>query len=149
MSAALHKLYATEDWVVHSPWVTVDQAMIDTFADATRDQQYIHVDPVRAAASPFGGTVAHGLLTLSLLPYLREQTPELHINVKMGINIGFDRIRYIHPVLSGSRVRANWCPVSIEEKAPGTFQCIDDVTVEIEGENRPAMIATWVMRFLF
>tara|TARA_B110001454_G_scaffold160646_1_gene150075 strand:- start:4815 stop:5264 length:450 start_codon:yes stop_codon:yes gene_type:complete len=149
MSAALHRLYATKHEVIHSPWVTVDQTMIDTFADATRDHQYIHVDPVQAAASPFGGTVAHGLLTLSLLPYLREQTPQLQIVSKLTINMGFDRIRYTHPVRTGSRIRVQWRPVSIEEKAPSTFQCIDDVTVEIEGETTPAMVATWIMRFLF
>ncbi|TNE40175.1 MAG: MaoC family dehydratase [Sphingomonadales bacterium] len=149
MTGVAYNLYARQDAVHYSPWEIVDQAMIDRFADATMDHQFIHTDPVRAADSPFGGTVAHGFLTLSLLPYLRERTPELRVDAAVIVNIGFDRVRFVHPVRAGARVRARWGAFSIEEKAPGTFQCVDDVTVEIEGEAKPAMVATWVMRFIF
>jgi len=148
MSAALQQLYGGNETLL-SPWIIVDQAMIDRFADATLDRQYIHTDPVSAAASPFGGTIAHGFLTLSLLPYLRSLTPELHVDAKMGVNIGCDRIRYLNPVRSGSRVRAQWKPDSLEEKTLGTFQCRDDVTIEIEGEQKPAMVAIWITRLIF
>jgi acyl dehydratase len=144
MTAYIEALSAPRDQVYHSDWVIVDQAMIDCFADATHDHQYIHVDLEKAAASPFGGTIAHGFLTLSLLPYLRSLTPELRLAPKMGINIGFDRVRFVHPVHSGSRVRARWALMSIEQKAPDIFQRKYDVTVEIEGVEKPAMVAAWV-----
>ncbi|MEZ5654523.1 MAG: MaoC family dehydratase [Sphingobium sp.] len=150
MTARIQAVYARPEEVYYSDWVVVDQAMIDRFADVTHDHQYIHVDPEKAVASPFGGTVAHGLLTLSLLPHLRDLTPALALEeIKTGVNVGFDRVRFVHPVRSGSKVRAQWAPVSIEEKAPGTFQCIDDVTVEIGGVKKPAMVATWITRYIF
>lgn len=134
---------------VYSDWVLVDQSMIQQFADVTRDQQYIHVDPVRAAASPFGGTVAHGFLTLSLLTHLRERTPELHpSDIRMGINYGFDKIRFISPVKAGSRIRARWSTISIEAKASDTYHIHDDVEVEIAGESKPALAALWIARII-
>nr|WP_220129666.1 MaoC family dehydratase [Sphingomonas chungangi] len=132
-----------------SDWLTVDQPLIDRFADATLDRQYIHVDPVRAAATPFGGTVAHGLLTLSLLPHLMGSIPQPDRPMaRMGINYGFDRVRFVHPVRSGSRIRAAATLTAIEEIAPDTFQQTHDITVEIEGEAKPALVATWLTRFM-
>lgn len=133
----------------YSDWVKVDQHMIQCFADVTRDQQYIHVDPVRAAASPFGGTIAHGFLTLSLLTHLRELTPELNpIGIKMGINYGFEKIRFINPVKAGSSIRAQWNMVSIEAKESDTYHIHDRVEVEIAGESKPALAAVWIARII-
>jgi acyl dehydratase len=132
-----------------SDWITVDQTMINQFADATLDHQFIHVDPVRAAETPFGGTVAHGLLTLSLLPHLLTSIPELALPaVRMGVNYGFDRVRFVHPVRSGSRIRAAATLTAFEEIAPGQFQQTHDVTVAIEGVEKPALAATWLTRFM-
>jgi acyl dehydratase len=132
-----------------SEWLLVDQPMIDAFADATGDHQFIHVDPVRAAATPFGGTVAHGFLLLSLLSQLHETTPRPPIaGLKMGINYGFERVRFVHPVRSGSRIRGAFTLTAIEEKRPGQFQQQTDVTVEIEGIDKPALTAVWIGQFL-
>jgi acyl dehydratase len=133
----------------HSDWLVVNQIMIDRFADATLDHQFIHVDPARAAETPFGGTIAHGFLTLSLLSHLaasivRPALPPL----KMGVNYGLDRVRFVHPVRSGSRVRAASTLAAIEEKEPGVFQQTLDIAVEIEGAEKPALIATWLSRFM-
>ncbi len=132
-----------------SEWLRVDQPMIDRFAAATGDHQFIHVDPVRAAATPFGGTIAHGFLLLSLLPTLDEQTPRPPIaGLKMGINYGFERIRFVHPVRSGSRIRAAFTLTAIEEKRPDRYQQTIDVAVEIEGIDKPALTAVWIGQFL-
>ena len=129
----------------HSEWLLVDQSMIDRFADVTVDHQYIHVDPVRAAATPFGGTVAHGFLTLSLLSRMAERSGRPHIpDIRMSVNYGFDRVRFITPVRSGSRIRAVSALTSVEEKRPGQFQQCHDVVVEIEGTDTPALTATWL-----
>ena len=133
----------------HSEWLLIDQAMVDRFADATFDHQFIHIDPERAAATPFGGTIAHGFLTLSLLPHLCEtlmDTPSAQ-NGGVGVNYGFDRLRFVHPVRTGSRIRVASTLASVEEKRPGQFQQMHDVAVEIEGEERPALIATWITQF--
>jgi acyl dehydratase len=149
VNALADSLRAAIGVVRHSEWMTVDQSMIDRFADATLDHQFIHVDPVRAAETPFGGTVAHGLLTLSLLPHLMASISEFQVPaVRMGVNYGFDRVRFVHPVRSGSRIRGAATPVTIDEIAPDQFQQIHEVTVEIEGQEKPALIATWLTRFL-
>lgn len=129
----------------HSEWLLVDQSMIDRFADVTVDHQYIHVDPIRAAATPFGGTVAHGFLTLSLLSRMAETSgrPQI-LDIRMSVNYGFDRVRFIAPVRSGSRIRALSTLTSVEEKRPGQFQQSHDVVVEIEGTDKPALTATWL-----
>ena len=129
-----------------SDWVEVTQAMIDTFADATGDHQFIHVDPERARATPFGGTIAHGFLTLSLMPLLASKVPDaLRIaGVKMGVNYGGNKVRFLTPVRSGKRVRGRFKLLSFEEKRPGQWQQIVEFTVEIEGETKPAMIAEWI-----
>lgn len=123
--------------------------MIQNFADVTRDQQYIHVDPVRAAASPFGGPIAHGFLTLSLLSHLRDLTPELQTSdIRMGINYGFDKIRFINPVRAGGRIRARWSPISVEAKGNDTYDIRDNVEIEIAGESKPALAAVWIARVI-
>jgi acyl dehydratase len=129
-----------------SDWVEVTQAMIDTFADATGDHQFIHVDPERARLTPFGGTIAHGFLTLSLMPLLASKVPDAPRveGVKMGINYGGNRVRFLQPVRSGKRVRGRFKLLSFEEKRPGQWQQTTEFTVEIEGEAKPAMIAEWI-----
>jgi acyl dehydratase len=127
-----------------SDWITVTQKTIDSFAEATGDFQFIHTDPVRAAAeTPFGGTIAHGFLSLSLLsamnynclPKIREQT--------MGINYGFDKVRFMAPVKSGARVRGRFTMADARFRGAGMLMITYDVTVEIEGERKPALTATW------
>jgi acyl dehydratase len=145
----LESLRATIGTVRHSDWMVVDQTMIDRFADATLDHQFIHVDPARAAATPFGGTVAHGFLTLSLLSHLDASIPRPELPpLKMGVNYGLDRVRFVSPVRSGSRIRAAATLTGIEEKSPGLFQQTMDMVVEIEGQEKPALIAIWLTRFL-
>lgn len=128
-----------------SDWVEVSQAMIDTFADATHDHQFIHVNPEMAALTPFGGTIAHGFLTLSLLSMLaaRRDAPSVG-GVKMGVNYGLNKVRFIAPVRSGSRVRGRFKLLEFAEKRPGQWQQVNEVTVEIEGQDKPALIAEWI-----
>ncbi len=127
-----------------SSWVGIDQARIDAFADATEDRQFIHVDPEMAAQTPFGGTVAHGFLSLSLLSRMGAEAMLLPEGLKMGINYGFDRVRFLAPVKSGSRVRGRFTLDSVEERAPGQLLMRHEVTVEIEGEDKPALTADWL-----
>jgi acyl dehydratase len=131
-----------------SDWLTIDQPMIDKFADATGDHQFIHVDIVRAAQTPFGGTIAHGFLTLSLMVKLQE-TADLPLlaGVTMGINYGGNRCRFLAPVRSGKRVRGHFRLIELVEKRPGQFQQTVEYTVEIEGEDKPALIAEWISQF--
>jgi acyl dehydratase len=128
-----------------SGWVEVTQAMIDKFAEATGDRQFIHVDPARAAMTPFGGTIAHGFLTLSLMPLLNSLTPQPQIEgLKMGVNYGGNKVRFLTPVRSGKRVRGRFKTLELAEKRPGQWQQTVEFTVEIEGETKPAMIAEWI-----
>ena len=127
-----------------SSWILVDQARIDAFADASEDRQFIHVDPDAAAQTPFGGTVAHGFLTLSLLSRMGAEAMLLPDSLKMAINYGLDRVRFLAPVRAGSRVRGRFRLDSIEEKAPGQVLMRHTVTVEIEGEDKPALTAEWL-----
>ena len=127
-----------------SGWLTVDQARIDAFADATEDHQFIHVDPAAAAAAGFGGTIAHGFLSLSLLSRMAAEAMLLPDSLKMALNYGFDRIRFLAPVKSGKRVRGRFVLDSAEEKAPGQILLRHTVTVEIEGEVKPALTAVWL-----
>jgi acyl dehydratase len=129
-----------------SDWVEVTQAMIDKFADATGDHQFIHIDPVAAAETPFGGTIAHGFLTLSLMPMLAAKVtdaPRLE-GARMGVNYGGNKVRFLTPVRSGSRVRGRFKLLSFDEKRPGQFQQTTEFTVEIEGAAKPALIAEWI-----
>ena len=127
-----------------SSWLTVDQARIEGFADATDDHQFIHVDLEAAAKTPFGGTIAHGFLTLSLLSRMAADAMLVPDGVRMGVNYGFDRVRFLAPVKSGKRVRGRFTLDSIEEKAPGQWLLRHTVTVEIEDEGKPALIAQWL-----
>lgn len=127
-----------------SDWKTVDQDMIDRFADVTGDHQFIHVDPEKAKLTPFGGTIAHGFLTLSLLAALQPEHAIVLKGIRMGVNYGFDKIRFLQPVPSGSRVRAHHRLKGIEAKGGGRFLLTSEVTVEIEGQDKPALIADWL-----
>jgi acyl dehydratase len=127
-----------------SGWIMVDQARIDAFADATEDRQFIHVDPEAAARTPFGGTVAHGFLTLSLISRMGAEAMLVPDGTKMAVNYGLERVRFLAPVRSGSRVRGRFTLDSLEEKAPGQWLLRHAVTVEIEGEDRPALVAEWL-----
>ena len=145
MSTALEQLQAEIGRTYVSDWLTVDQGMIDRFAEVTGDDQFIHIDPERAALTPFGGTIAHGFLLLSLLPQLQASMdrprPE---GARMGVNYGFERVRFVTPVRSGSRVRARSTLVSAEEKRPGQLQQLADVVLEVEGGDKPALTAAWI-----
>ncbi len=127
-----------------SSWVIVDQAMIDTFAEATGDRQFIHIDPVRAAQTPFGGTVAHGFLTLSLLPRMATEALPVVEGRALSINYGFDKVRFVAPVRSGARVRARFVLREVEERGPREVLARYGVSVEIEGEEKPALAAEWL-----
>jgi len=127
-----------------STWLTVDQARIEAFADATEDRQFIHVDPAAAAQTPFGGTIAHGFLTLSLLSRMGAEAMLLPDALKMAVNYGFDRVRFLSPVKAGKRVRGRFVLDSVEEKAPGQWLMRHSVTVEIEGGTKPALSAQWL-----
>ncbi len=129
-----------------SEWITVSQEMIDKFADATGDHQFIHIDQEKAKLTPFGTTIAHGFLTLSLLPQMamkNADAPRLD-GVKMGVNYGGNKVRFLAPVPSGSRVRGRSKITEFEEKRPGQYQYTTETTVEIEGSEKPAMIAEWI-----
>lgn len=144
MSAAIDILRPEIGIARHSDWLTVDQAMIDRFADATLDHQFIHVDSERAAETSFGGTIAHGFLILSLLPHLRDSIPKPVIpGARIGINYGMDRLRFVHPARSGSRIRATSTLTGVEERAPGQIQITHDIVVEIADQEKPALVATW------
>ena len=132
-----------------SEWILIDQPAIDAFADVTDDHQFIHTDPEAARRTPFGGTVAHGFLTLSLLSQMATGVMLVPEGLRMAINYGFERVRFIAPVRSGKRVRGSFVLASGEEKRPGQWQLVHDVTVEIEGEDKPALTAQWIgMLFL-
>ncbi len=125
-------------------WITLDQQRIDTFADCTEDHQFIHVDQEKAAQTPFGGTIAHGLLTLSMLVKLCENNGIMPENTVMGLNYGFDKVRFLAPVRAGKRVRASIEILDVEQKDANRFLIKQGVTVEIEGEETPALIAEWL-----
>jgi acyl dehydratase len=127
-----------------SHWFVVDQGRIDAFATVTEDEQFIHVDPEQARLTPFGGTVAHGFLTLSLLsPMAYSALPKIE-GAAMGVNYGFDRVRFLHPVRSGSRVRARFTLLAVTQRSEREWQLTYDVSVEIEGVHKPALAATWL-----
>ena len=128
-----------------SNWIKVDQKMIDEFAVTTHDEQWIHVDPERAAKeTPFGGTIAHGFLTLSLLSKFVSEVGLQLEGLTMGVNYGFDKLRFLAPVRAGARIRARFKLNSVTEKKPGQFLMSYGVTVDIEGEDIPALIADWL-----
>jgi acyl dehydratase len=134
-----------------SDWHTVTQDQIDKFADATGDHQWIHVDPERARGGPYGGTIAHGFWTLSSAPFiLRGGTGgdgvQVRLPSRMGLNYGLNRVRFINPVRVGKRIRVRSKLISLEEVQPNVIQQVSEITVEIEGEVKPAMVAESVSR---
>ena len=135
-------------------WFEVTQDQIDQFADITHDHQFIHVDPARAKDTPFGTTIAHGFLTLSMLTHLSAGTssapanPEKYAGVLMGINYGFNKVRFVSPVKVGSRIRARGVTANVELKG-SAIEVARNFTVEIEGEDKPALVAEWVTRTIY
>ena len=127
-----------------SEWIEVTQERIDRFADVTEDHQFIHIDPKRASETPFGTTIAHGYLTLSLLSKMAYEVMPGIAGSKMGVNYGLNSVRFLAPVKSGKRVRGHFRMADVVERAPGVFQSTAEVKVEIEGEDKPALAAEWV-----
>jgi len=128
-----------------SQWRTIGQDRIDAFADVTEDHLFIHVDPEAAKATPFGGTIAHGFLTLSMLsPLMTDVSPG--VDVKFSVNYGFDKVRFLSPVRSGKRIRGHFTLTALDEKRPGQWQQVVAVSVEIEGEDKPALLADWIFQ---
>ena len=138
----LQSLVGTEVGV--SRWFLVDQAKIDAFADATEDWQFIHVNPEAAKQTPFGGTIAHGFLTLSLASAMTYDAVERLDGVVMGVNYGFDKVRFLAPVPAGSKLRGRFKLLSAEDKGGGRWLIKHELTVEIEGGEKPALIAEWL-----
>jgi acyl dehydratase len=134
-------------------WLEVTQERINQFADVTEDHQFIHVDPKQAAElSPWGTTIAHGFLTLSLLTHLSAsipQPPERYDGILMGVNYGFDKVRFVTPVKVGSRIRAKSVLAGVDLKDPNNLQIVRTMTVEIDGEAKPALVADWVTRLVY
>ena len=124
-----------------SPWIGITQERVNQFATATNDHQFIHVDPEKAAQTPFGGPIAHGFLSLSLLSYLNAQSAVVPENLVMGINYGSDKVRYLKPVRVGKRIRSHQTVLEVTEKKPGQWLMKTAVTVEIENEETPALVA--------
>ncbi|MGY6532220.1 MaoC family dehydratase [Glycocaulis sp.] len=130
---------------VTSDWLTVDQDRVNQFADVTLDHQFIHVDPERAAReTPFGGPIAHGFLTLSLLSHFAAAALPAFPEKAIGINYGFDKVRFLSPVRVGSRVRGKFTLAKAEERKPGQIQLTQECSVEIEGSDTPALAAQWL-----
>ena len=127
-----------------SGWLTMDQKRIDEFAESTEDRQFIHVDPQAAAQTPFETTIAHGFLSLSMLSCMASEVMLIPDSTRMAVNYGLDRVRFIAPVKSGKAIRGRFRLDSIEEKAPGQLLLRHTVTVEIEGEEKPALTAEWL-----
>ncbi len=134
--------------VWRSDWIVLDQAMIDAFADATGDRQFIHVDPEAAAATPFGGTIAHGFLLLSLMPRLAAASDQPRIaGARMQVNYGGNRTRFLTPVRSGARIRGRFTLLAMEEKRSGQWQQTTEYAVEVDGSDKPALVAEWISQF--
>ncbi|HRH06666.1 MAG TPA: MaoC family dehydratase [Burkholderiaceae bacterium] len=131
--------------VAVSDWITITQQQVNTFADATGDHQWIHVDAEKAKTGPFGGTIAHGFLTLSLLPRFLESSVVIN-DVRMGINYGLNKVRFVNPVLVGSRLRARMSLAASENIENNGKQMVWDITIEIEGKDKPACVAQAVIR---
>ncbi|GGB61149.1 nodulation protein NodN [Roseibium aquae] len=131
-----------------SRWFELDQSRIDAFARVTEDHQFIHVDPERAAQTAFGGTIAHGFLTLSMLSAMGVDAQPRIADQVMAVNYGFDRVRFLAPVMAGDRVRGRFTLETLAEKASGQVDIGWGVTVEIDGRDRPALAAVWLNRFI-
>ena len=136
--------------VASSEWIKLDQNRINEFAKITEDEQFIHVDPTRASKeTPFGGTIAHGFLTLSMLPKLADSAQPKIEGVKITINYGFDKIRFISPVAAGSLIRARFTLRELTEQTPKKIITKWDVFVEIKNQTKPAIVANWINLLLF
>ena len=130
-----------------SEWLTVDQAMIDMFATATGDHQFIHVDPERAKDTPFGGTIAHGFLSLSLMPMLMAKVPAMTVDgIRMGVNVG-GNVKFTGPVRSGARVRGRFKLLSLERRRPTIWQQVIEFKLEVEDQKKPALVAEWTAQY--
>ena len=128
-----------------SDWFEVTQDNVNLFADVTLDHQFIHIDEAKAAQTPFGGTIAHGFLTLSMLSHFAENGMSVGLEgTKMGVNYGFDKVRFIQPVRVGSKIRGRSTLLSMEEKNPGQYLMKSSITVEIDGVEKPALLAEWL-----
>lgn len=127
-----------------SDWIEIDQERISLFAEVTEDHQFIHVDPEAAKATPFGGTIAHGFLTLSMLSRLAKGAVLVLDGVKMGVNYGFEKVRFVNPVKSGKRIRGHFTLISADSRLTGQWSFKYGVKVEIEGEAKPALVAEWL-----
>ncbi len=128
-------------------WVALTQDKIDQFAEVTLDKQFIHIDPVNAAKTPFGGTIAHGFLTLSMLAYFQTQANVVPAGTMMGVNYGLNKVRFIQPVKAGQRVRGRLKPLSFFNKNPGQILATYEMTVGIDGELKPALVAEMLTMF--
>lgn len=124
-----------------SEWVTIDQDRINAFADATMDHQFIHVDEAKAAQTPFGSTIAHGYLTMSLISYFLGECAVGPDNAVMAINYGSDKVRYLQPVKVNSEIRAQSTLIEVSDKAPGQLLTKSRITIEIKGQDKPALVA--------
>ena len=142
VASELQGLIGTE--IGTSDWLVVDQDRINVFADVTEDHQFIHVNEEQAKKTPFGGTIAHGFLTLSLLSKFSEGSGLVIEGVQMGVNYGFEKVRFLAPVPSGSKVRGKFVLKNAIEKKTGQHLLTYEVTVEIEGADKPALIADWL-----
>ncbi|MCV7169912.1 MaoC family dehydratase [Mycobacterium sp. CPCC 205372] len=145
--AGLDELVAAEGVQLGpTEWLEVSQDRVNLFADATDDHQWIHIDPARAAEGPFGGTIAHGLLTLSLLPHFTHQLYRVE-NVAMAINYGYNKVRFITPVPVGAKLRAR-AEIAEVKQLDGAVQATMTVTVEVDGSDKPAAVAESIVRFI-
>ena len=127
-----------------SDWFLLDQKRINAFADLTEDHMFLHVNPEAAKATPFGGTIAHGLLTLSMVPVMAYQAMPGVSGTKMGVNYGYNKVRFMAPVKSGKRIRGRFGVKAVEPQSGGRMQIVHDVTIEIEDEPKPALAAEWI-----
>lgn len=127
-----------------SSWHLIDQKRIDAYADVTEDHQFIHVDPEAAKATPFGTTIAHGFLTMSMLSVMSYEVMPAIEGTAMGVNYGFEKLRFISPVKSGKRIRGRFTLAKAEMRRPKELQSLTSVAVEIEGEDKPALVADWI-----
>jgi acyl dehydratase len=140
--AELQTRLGTETGV--SRWFDITQARIDAFAEVTEDQQFIHVDPEAAKATPFGGTIAHGFLTVSMLSAIAYDALPRIAGLAMGVNYGFDKLRFVTPVRAGSRIRGRFKLAAVTKRSETEYQIRNNVTVEIEGQSKPALVAEWL-----
>lgn len=144
-----HFIRAEQGRTYRSDWLLVDQALIDRFADTTRDRMFLHVDAEKAARTEFGGTIAHGFLLLALLAPLRAETPRPRLpGMRTGVNYGFERVRFITPVRSGRRIRAQFTIAELRRDGPGQVREAMDVVLEVEDAERPAVVARWLTMYL-